>query len=396
MVSAHVVVTDEGYQLDLLRTPPYDLKLSLQAGIQRWQAIRILQHIPEAIGNERVWVRGLRHGILSIKDASRRAAATCLIGSALWPPARRKAAGFCDSDLCTFCDKMAVGTLGHQIYDCESVLDFPRSQGLCYPDDVLERRSELREKGEPGLGVPDWDTLELVYGFPFQSVALAPVPDQLPVYSWGATEARWERRIYTDGSGLANGSPELRRCGWSAVELGPRGLPIRAVYGALPGRHQSVPRAERLAIYHALRVGPADVHVVSDHWSAVQEGQSWDPSLASGTSKSAGLWRRVFQMRKASRPTFSWTPAHRDWSDVYCNGDPGDIQDFLGNLWADFFARLGADTHAAAETVVKFQQAQLPQVKLTYDFLSRFAQSNSRTLPSVQGPITLVSDPLLR
>eukprot|EP00959_Pyramimonas_sp_CCMP1952_P415585 8707999-Pyramimonas_sp.AAC.1 len=57
---------------------------------------------------------------------------------------------------------------------------------------------------------------------------------------------------------MANNGPELRRCGWAAVELGPSGPPVRAVYGALPGRAQSVPRAERYAAHQARRHGPPD------------------------------------------------------------------------------------------------------------------------------------------
>ena len=146
---------------------------------------------------------------------------------------------YCKSDVCTFCSSGARGTLGHQFYDCEGVLEFPRSQGLFYPEDVLELRAVLREQGEWGLGLPDWDTLELAYGFPMQCVSVPPVPVETPICSWGRVNAPWGRRIYTDGSGLANHSPEYRRCGWAAVELGPWGLPVRAVYGALPGRHQT-------------------------------------------------------------------------------------------------------------------------------------------------------------
>ena len=118
-------------------------------------------------------------------------------------------------------------------------------------------------------------------------MALDPVPDELPVFVWGETEAPWGRRVYSDGSGLFSNSPELRRCGWAVVEVGPGGLPIRARYGGLPGRVQSVPRAERVAIYQALRVSPRNVHVVSDHLSAVQEGQSWNFALAHSSGRHA-------------------------------------------------------------------------------------------------------------
>ena len=229
----------------------------------------------------------------------------------------------------------------------------------------------------PGAWSPDRDTLELVYGLLLECCGLSHVHGELPICSGGATEAPWGRTIYTDGSGLASSSPELRRCGWSAVELGPSGLPLRAVFGALPGRRQSVPRAERFAIFQALRVGPVDAHIVSDHLSAVREGSSWDRDLASSGARHANVWRMIFGLYGDGdpAPTFEWTPAHREWDDVVSAGSPTDIMNFLGNAWADFFARLGSESHAVADTVVKCQAAMIKRTQLTFDFLARFSQA---------------------
>ena len=64
MSAAHVITSDEGLALGILRCSPRDLKLELQVGIQRWQARGILKHLPQASGDERVWMRDLRHGVL--------------------------------------------------------------------------------------------------------------------------------------------------------------------------------------------------------------------------------------------------------------------------------------------------------------------------------------------
>ena len=76
-------------------------------------------------------------------------------GSSMWPPAKKKAAGLCESDVCSFCPSGAVGTMGHQLYDCEGVLDCPRNRGQAYPEDVVEWRAQLRERGESAMGVSD-------------------------------------------------------------------------------------------------------------------------------------------------------------------------------------------------------------------------------------------------
>eukprot|EP00959_Pyramimonas_sp_CCMP1952_P399849 8377881-Pyramimonas_sp.AAC.1 len=90
------------------------------------------------------------------------------------------------------------------------------------PAEVLERRDFLKGLGESGLGRPDWDTPELAFGLPSHPIRLPPDDPPCPMLAWGATNEVWGRRVvYTDGSGLANASPELRRCGWAVVELGP-------------------------------------------------------------------------------------------------------------------------------------------------------------------------------
>eukprot|EP00959_Pyramimonas_sp_CCMP1952_P335829 7032096-Pyramimonas_sp.AAC.1 len=84
----------------------------------------ILKHLPEASGGEKLGPRSLRIGVLSVRDAARRGALRCLIGPAMWPPQRQFEAGSASSNVCTFCDKQVVGSLGHQICDCDPVLDF--------------------------------------------------------------------------------------------------------------------------------------------------------------------------------------------------------------------------------------------------------------------------------
>eukprot|EP00959_Pyramimonas_sp_CCMP1952_P022699 476790-Pyramimonas_sp.AAC.1 len=48
MSAAHVLVDDQGFHIDLLRTAPLDVKAQLRSGIQRWQARKILSHLPQA------------------------------------------------------------------------------------------------------------------------------------------------------------------------------------------------------------------------------------------------------------------------------------------------------------------------------------------------------------
>ena len=65
---------------------------------------------------------------------------------------------------------------------------------------------------------------------------------------------------------------------------------------------------------------------------------------------------------------------------------------FLNNLWADFFARLGSESHAFSSTAVDCQASSLKSVKLTFDFLPRFAQSVAALAQELSDPSGALSE----
>eukprot|EP00959_Pyramimonas_sp_CCMP1952_P232068 4849879-Pyramimonas_sp.AAC.1 len=50
--------------------------------------------------------------------------------------------------------------------------------------------------------------------------------------------------------------------------------------------------------------------------------------------------------------------AHRRGPDDILSCTSSDIQDHLGNVWADFFARLGSGMHQVPDVYVKAERAQ--------------------------------------
>eukprot|EP00959_Pyramimonas_sp_CCMP1952_P404209 8469788-Pyramimonas_sp.AAC.1 len=52
MSAAHIFLDDQGRTVNLLTTPPMELRQLLIDGVGRWQMARVLSHIPEAFGNE--------------------------------------------------------------------------------------------------------------------------------------------------------------------------------------------------------------------------------------------------------------------------------------------------------------------------------------------------------
>eukprot|EP00959_Pyramimonas_sp_CCMP1952_P186995 3910405-Pyramimonas_sp.AAC.1 len=117
-------------------------------------------------------------------------------------------------------------------------------------------------------------------------------------------------------------------------------LPMRAIYGALPGRRQAVGRAERWAFLQLLRHMPYVTHVITDLASLASEIDEWREDLASSRGQYADIWREVFHIAEQQpRPGVTWCPAHKDAHHYLFSGGRHDVNDFYGNAWADFFAK---------------------------------------------------------
>eukprot|EP00959_Pyramimonas_sp_CCMP1952_P314762 6589036-Pyramimonas_sp.AAC.1 len=74
--------------------------------------------------------------------------------------------------------------------------------------------------------------------------------------------------------------------------------------------------------------------------------------MAQGTH--ASIWRKFFAS-SASRgpPSFEWVPAHLDLEE-FCLMHPVKPPEWqIGNSWADFFAKVGARSHAVSDTHVE-------------------------------------------
>ena len=195
--------------------------------------------------------------------------------------------------------------------------------------------------------------VERLYGIP-----IAPPntywPQQLPTFHWGATHTGWGSVVYGDGSGFDGDLPELLRCGWAVVQLDANLWPVRALFGPLPGPLQSVGRAERWALLQAVLHCKGMECYVADLFSLVEEGKEWHARHASAKGKHAAIWQKVFEaqeQREEQVPQFRWTPAHKTMEDVLAGRLP--LADWIGNQWADHFAKEGARFHRVAASHVQ-------------------------------------------
>ena len=127
--------------------------------------------------------------------------------------------------------------------------------------------------------------------------------------------------------------------------ISPSGWPLRVRYGSLPGRFQTVARAERYAGLSVLRDGPLVECIVSDHLSFVYEGLRWSPADAEARGRHARIWRdirqAVDQRPTGAPPDFRWVPSHLSAEEAMERGVP--LIDWVGNAWADWFAALAVE-----------------------------------------------------
>ena len=240
------------------------------------------------------------------------------------------------------------------------------------PEDLAATRRALLSLSLDACAEPQVDNVYHTFGVPRLSVSIEPPEENPDVLGFGDFKGSWGPRSFVDGSCLQSSIPEVARAGWSVVQIGDNLLPQRAVYGALPGPRQTIGRAERWTFRQALAWHPKHESIVSDLQSAVREGNAWDPEQALGTAKHATIWRSIFQLGLDSRPQFEWCPAHRSLDDVLAVG--GCVKTWAGNLWADFFAKLGAQSHAFSDGFAQAISGELSLHTSTLRFIAWGAQ----------------------
>ena len=264
-------------------------------------------------------MRGCIGGVKAAVQISRQAGCLRAIWSGTpWTQSQKYPIGLAKAPSCRVCGAEA-DTPGHRLHVCPGLRDgFEGRDGMYVPTRLEDAQKWMQDKGvQHGTGCPDYDMMELTVGLPTEPTQLAAPKDVPEVFFWGDWKSNledWSDTVFTDGSGYESSIPELCRCGWAAIQVSATGLPLRAVYGTLPGDRQTVGRAERYAILQALIYFPMAKLVVSDLLDLVEEGNSWDILKSMAGCKYADLWRTMMLKFKAP-PKFAWTPAHKEVED---------------------------------------------------------------------------------
>ena len=171
-------------------------------------------------------------------------------------------------------------------------------------------------------------------------IKVEPPAEDPPVLRWGSLEDIGDvhYRWYTDGTGgQFTKDPRTRRCAWAAVAVSWSGGLLRchlAMGGALPGRVQTVPRAEAWAVRQVVQEdGRRNISLVTDCLGL-------DRHLKAGpgaglNSELADIWSSIWDglKRKGSAIDCKWVPSHTHEQHV----EEGTIteEDHEGNSVAD-------------------------------------------------------------
>ena len=105
----------------------------------------------------------------------------------------------------------------------------------------------------------------------------------------------------------------------------------------------------------------------------VDEGARWDTYDTRAGARHARLWRLI-QNKSVSLgrlpPTFTWCPSHLELERVAIGYHPGaNFDHVIGNMWADYFAKLGAKSIGYSTGYVDYFKHAFAQAKMFARFL---------------------------
>ncbi len=154
----------------------------------------------------------------------------------------------------------------------------------------------------------------------------------------------------TDGSGGSHGKdPRIRRCSWSLIVCAIDGTPFAWQSGPLPGRQQTVPRAELHALVQAFACTKGDLILTTDSeyvFKGYHRGPRWRHA------SNADLWSQLWSAYASRTGKFQlfWGPSHELQSSL-ASGTQLPWQAYVNDL-ADHLAEKAAKACQVTDTEV--------------------------------------------
>ena len=345
------------------QNPNYFAKLiSSMVGVKLWK--KAAEHRAGQGVQEGVDLSVLVRHLGSLHKNEQRAAAGVLKKAAiagLWTAERKFAAGLIATPVCPRC-RLAPEDEFHRVWECKA-----NEEGLKDHIDPKILCNNLKQKAIQGKD----DNMALwTRGIVPKAMTDTIPPRDIQGIIQISDDPPTAGRFYLDGSGGVNTADKrLRRCGWAAIKMkeGGGNTPEvhQGVYGALAGAVQTVPRAEITAALNLLRTlqgSPGDIHMVSDcklvvdgfaekmNTTTVEAARRFPCSDAN-----QDLWQEVVDMtaartKKGYRTWITKVKAHVE--EFHILADIVSWDDFVGNEFADAFAKIGAEINQLEKSEV--------------------------------------------
>jgi hypothetical protein len=316
---------------------------------------------------------GLRLHRRAKHDPKRQGAIAATLQGALWPGARKHAAGWLRHPYCPFCRRIDTpGDEWHQLWDCPQAAEI---MGTVHADTQQYLQQARAQQGQdpclwcrgicPGKYT---QAEEAPLERSFVAISEAPLPDLQCVEECQVEGQRLARElaslarymenpppriqatvVATDASGGPEGSDRrLRRVGWGWVAYDDaRQRVCGGSWGTLGGDAQTIPRGELLAATNAIAGTQGDLTLLTDA-AYVVRGFSKGPR---GTHDChADLWARFWRAVAEHPGTISIekVQAHRKSEDQL---SPAELVKCWANEVADGLAGHGANKHRASPSL---------------------------------------------
>eukprot|EP00959_Pyramimonas_sp_CCMP1952_P461538 9481748-Pyramimonas_sp.AAC.1 len=115
-----------------------------------------------------------------------------------------------------------------------------------------------------------------------------------------------------------------------------------------------------------MRLLPTTRLLITDLAGLAKEVNDWDAELAGAAGQHADIWRQIFDAAADQgglpRPAATWCPAHLEFEEFVQCADL-DPMDYLGNAWADWFAKVGALEHKLPDALADLFRVRLADAR---------------------------------
>ncbi len=334
------IADEQGTTIDLGVTDPHNVRAAVVRATHAAAAVKAARKEELGHPNDEVWtgpvLRALQGGKLvpAAKAALRRA-----FTGGFWTRSRLEEQGLCTDKDCELCGHGPDDKF-HRIWECFVI-------------EPLRQRyttSDMRdEAAAAGRDHPRWTR-----GVAINPKSAVPPPRRDFGEEWFFGQGVPRERhfcgtVYTDGSAFNPQCGDVRRAGWSVVQVDPSGRVLKAAFGHVPASistDQTVAAGELFALRRAVELSVGALVVKTDYQGILDGLQAGEAATTSARRPNASSWKAFWRTVEGSPPRVLKVKAHRTHQEAAACDDPDSLADWAGNRAADLYAKRGAATHA--------------------------------------------------